>query len=117
MHSINICYNVPEAQAENVGKVPKDRAKFMKSTYVTRSDAVRPLYTYFTKAAELTDLMHPEKGTTGNVIFEINEIRNHPYDIQAQIGRASKAPHFEKFQETNLTYSTNPIMGDITFKL
>ena len=117
MHSINICYKVPEAQADSVGKTLREHANFMKSTYVTGSDAVHPLHTYFTKAAELADPMHPEKGTTGNIIFTINEIWNSPEDVQAHIGRASEAPHFERFQEANITYSTMSVMGDITFKL
>ena len=91
MHSINICYKVPEAQAESVGKTLEDHANFIESTYVLGSDAIHPMHTYFTKALELIDPMHPDKGTTGNVIFTINEIWNAPENVQARIGRAGKA--------------------------
>ena len=72
MHSINSCCKTPEAHANSIGKTLEDHANFMKSTYVTGSDAVHPLDTYFTKAAELADPAHPEKGTTRNIIFNIH---------------------------------------------
>jgi len=61
--------------------------------------------------------MHPEEGTTGNIIFTINEIWNKPDDIQAHIERASKAPHFERFLAANLEFATMSIMGETLFEL
>ena len=89
----------------------------MRSTYVKGSDGIHPKHTYFTKAAELTYPMDPEKGTTGHIIFTINEIWNAPEDIQAHTERATKAPHFECFLAANLKYSAMSIMGDVTLKL
>ena len=51
-----------------------EHAKFMKSTYVDGSEAKVLIHTYFTKASELSDRMHPEQGATGNIVFRINKI-------------------------------------------
>ena len=117
MPCINICYKVPEEKAQDVEKTLMDHANFMKSTYVEGSEAIHPSHTYFTKAAELSNPMHPEEGTTGNIIFTINEIWNKPDDIQAHIERASKAPHFERFLAANLEFATMSIMGETLFEL
>ncbi len=109
MHCINICYKVPENKADDIEKVLQDQPSFMQSTYVKVSEAIHPKHTYFTKAAELTDSMDPEKGTTGHIIFIINEIWNAPEDIQAHIERESKVSHFERFIAANLEYSTMSI--------
>jgi len=53
--------------------------------------------------------MDPKKGTTGHIIFTINEIWNAPEDIQSHIERASKVSHFERFLAANLEYSTMSI--------
>ena len=117
MPCINICYKVPEDKAQDVEKTLMDHANFMKSTYVDGSEAIHPINTYFTKAAELSNPMHPEQGTTGNIIFTINEIWKKPDDIQAHIERASKAPHFERFLAANLEFATMSIMGETLFEL
>ena len=108
---------MPEKQAKNIGKTLEDHANFVKLTYVAGSDVVHPIHTTFTKAAKPAEHIHPEKGTAGNSILTTNEICNSPEDIQANIGRASKAPYFEKFQEANTTYANMSFMGEITFKL
>ena len=117
MPCINICYKVPEERVHDVEETLMDHATFMKSSYANGTKVVKPCHTYFTKAAELSNPMHPEEGTTGNIIFTINEIWNKPEDIQAHIERASKAPHFERFLTANLEFATMSIMGEIMFEL
>ena len=117
MPCINICYKVPEERVHDVEETLMDHATFMKSTYADGTKAVKPYYTYFTKAAELSNPMHPEEGTIGNIVFTINEIWNKQEDIQAHIERASKAPHFERFLAANLEFATMSIMGEKMFEL
>ena len=70
MHAIKICYKLPKKN-RRLENVLDEHAKFMKSTYVDGSEAKVLIHTYFTKASEPSDRMHPEQGATGNIVFAI----------------------------------------------
>ena len=95
MRTINICYKVPEAHAYKVEKVLKAHAEHIRVSYISdNSRGDNPIDAYFTKAVELNNPANPADGTTGHIIFTLNEKWIEPEHIQSHIGRTMEAPHF-----------------------
>ena len=57
------------------------------------------LSAYFTNSPEFVDPTDPEKGTTGNTIFTINERFTSIESIQRHVENASKNDYFPQFYE------------------
>lgn len=118
MPTINISYKVPSANASEVEDALKAHAEHMRTSYPAdnpRGD--NPLDAYFTKAEELNNPTNPADGTTGNIIFTLNEKWSQVEHIQAHIGRTLKASHAEKFIAAMQAYATVSVMGEIFYDM
>jgi len=118
MPTINITYKVPSANASEVEDALQAHAEHMRVSYTTdnpRGD--NPLDAYFTKAEELNNPTNPADGTTGNIIFTLNEKWSEAEHIQAHIGRTLKASHAEKFIAAMQAYGTVSVMGEIFYDM
>ena len=116
--TINISYKVPSANVSEVEDALQAHAGHMRASYTAdnpRGD--NPLDAYFTKAEELNNPTNPADGTTGNIIFTLNEKWSQVEHIQSHIGRTLEASHAEKFISAMQAYGTVSVMGEIFYDM
>ena len=67
---------VPDAEAAEVDELIAAHAAWMQETHsaVEEEGKLHTLEYYVSKASELNDMMDPTKGTTGHVIYTVNEV-------------------------------------------
>ena len=67
---------VPDADVTAVDYLISSHAAWMKETHSLTGEEgkLHTLEYYVSKAAEMQDMMDPSKGTTGNVVYTVNEV-------------------------------------------
>ena len=67
---------VPETEAATVDDLLAAHAAWMQDTHsiIEEDGKLQTLEYYVSKASELNDIMDPSKGTTGQVIYTVNEV-------------------------------------------
>jgi hypothetical protein len=67
---------VPDSDEAAVDSLLSDHAKWMSETHSLAKEEgkLHTLEYYVSKAAELNDMMDPEKGSTGNVVYTVSEV-------------------------------------------
>ena len=67
---------VPESDEASVDELISSHAQWMSETHsLDKEDGkLHTLEYYVSKATEFNDMMDPEKGSTGNVIYTVNEV-------------------------------------------
>ena len=97
---INLGYVVSDEKADFVETIFTKHASWMNEFYSEANDGTKHLISaYFTKSPEFVDPTDPEKGTTGNTIFTINERFTSIESIQRHVENASKNDYFPQFYE------------------
>ena len=97
---INLGYVVSDDKADFVETIFTKHASWMSEFYSEANDGTKYLISaYFTKSPEFVDPTDPEKGTTGNTIFTINERFTSIESIQRHVETASKNDYFPQFYE------------------
>lgn len=72
--TFNFALSVP---ADSVGKVEaalSDHAKWMRETHSYDDSKIQLVHYYVSKADELVNIADPTQGTTGRVLYSINEV-------------------------------------------
>ena len=67
---------VPASEAEAVDDLIYSHAKWMSETHSLEPEngKLQTLEYFVSKATELNDMMDPSKGSTGNIIYNVNEV-------------------------------------------
>ena len=112
---INLAYVCSESEAVEVENTFRKHATWMTEFYSESNGGLDHLVSaYFTKAHELVDPTDSRKGTTGNILFTINERFKSMDSIQRHVENASQNDYFEKFGEILGNYGkVISIGGDI----
>ena len=95
--TFNLNVKVPADSVAEVEAEIKTHAKWMRSTHSYDDSKIQLVHYYVSKSDELVNFANPEEGTTGNVLFSVNEVYVHPEGIGEHIDAAgswSDAPGF-----------------------
>ena len=67
---------VPETDETAVDDLVSSHAKWMSETHSLKHEdgKLQTLEYFITKATELNDMMDPQKGSTGNIIYTVSEV-------------------------------------------
>ena len=67
---------VPKSDEASVDELISSHAQWMSETHSLNKEEgkLHTLQYYVSKATEFNDMMDPEKGSTGNVIYTVNEV-------------------------------------------
>ena len=98
---------VPESDAANVDGLIESHANWMKETHslVEEEGKLHTLEYYVTKAPEFNDMMDPSKGTTGNIIYSLNEVH---IDGEHLNKHSEMGQTWERINEFFELFSTGP---------
>lgn len=104
---------VPESDAKYVDGLIESHANWMNETHslVEEEGKLHTLEYYVTKASELNDMMDPSKGTTGNVIYSVNEVHKDGEHMGKHVEMGQKWERINEFFELFSKYNPLVIMG------
>ena len=104
---------VPESDAQYVDWLIESHANLMNETHslVEEEGKLHTLEYYVTKASELNDMMDQSKGTTGNVIYSVNEVHKDGEHMGKHVEMGQKWERINEFFELFSKYNTLVTMG------
>ena len=111
---------VPESDAGHVDGLIESHANWMKETHslVEEEGKLHTLEYYVTKAPEFNDMMDPSKGTTGNIIYSVNEVHKDGEHMNKHVEMGQQWERINEFFELFSKYDPLVVMGgSITAKL
>ena len=111
---------VPDSEAAYVDELIASHANWMKETHslVEEEGKLQTLEYYVTKASEYNDMMDPSKGTTGNVIYSLNEVHKDSEHMGKHVELGQSWERINEFFELFSKYDPLVVMGgSITAKL
>ena len=97
--TFNLNVKVPADSVAAVETEIKTHAKWMRSTHSYDDSKIQLVHYYVSKSNELVNFANPEEGTTGNVLFSVNEVYVHPEGIGEHIDAAGSWPDATGFFE------------------
>ena len=103
----------PESDAQYVDGLIESHANWMNETHslVEEEGKLHTLEYYVTKASELNDMMDPSKGTTGNVIYSVNEVHKDGEHMGKHVEMGQKLERINEFFELFSKYNPLVTMG------
>ena len=117
MLAINLSFKVPADKAGEVEGALRAHAEHMKNTYLPENaDGSNPVEAYFTKAVELNNPTNPDDGTTGCIIFTVNEKWLEAEHIQKHMAKTMAAPHWDRIAAA-MQYANVSVMGEIFYDM
>ena len=84
--------DIPADEVENIEAEIKMHAKWMRDTHSYDESKIQLVHYYVSKSDELVNFTNPDEGTTGNVLFSINEVYVHPEGIGQHLDAAGAWP-------------------------
>tara|TARA_E500000178_G_scaffold293123_1_gene297757 strand:- start:1 stop:381 length:381 start_codon:yes stop_codon:yes gene_type:complete len=104
---------VPEADAAHVDGLIESHANWMKETHSLNEEEgkLHTLEYYVTKSSEYNDMMDPSKGTTGNIIYSVNEVHKDGEHLKKHTELGQKWERINEFFELFSKYSPLVTMG------
>lgn len=111
---------VPETDETAVDDLVSSHAKWMSETHsLGHEDGKLQTLEYFiTKATELNDMMDPQKGSTGNIIYTVSEVHNDDEHFGKHVELGQNWSRIGEFFELFEKYSPLVTMGGrVTQKL
>ena len=90
---------VPADVVADVEAEIKTHAKWMRDTHSYDDSKIQLVHYYVSKSDELVNFADPSEGTTGNVLFSINEVYVHPEGIGQHLDAAGSWPDAPGFFE------------------
>ena len=97
--TFNLNVKVPGAAVAKVEAVIKTHAKWMRDNHSYDGSKIQLVHYYVSKSDELVNFADPSEGTTGNVLFSINEVYVHPEGIGQHLDAAGSWPDAPGFFE------------------
>jgi hypothetical protein len=111
---------VPESDTGHIDGLIESHANWMKETHslVEEEGKLHTLEYYVTKAPEFNDMMDPSKGTTGNIIYSVNEVHKDGEHMSKHVEMGQQWERINEFFELFSKYGPLVVMGgSITAKL
>ena len=97
--TFNLNMKVPADLVAKVEAEIKKHAKWMRNTHSYDGSKIQLIHYYVSKSDELVNFANPDEGTTGNVLFSVNEVYVHPEGIGEHIDAAGSWPDAPGFFE------------------
>ena len=97
--TFNLNIKVPADTVADVEAEIKTHAKWMRDTHSYDDSKIQLVHYYVSKSDELVNFADPSQGTTGNVLFSINEVYVHPEGIGQHLDAAGSMPNALGFFE------------------
>jgi hypothetical protein len=102
--TFNFALKTAKNNAEKVESLIKDHAEFMKKTHSFDESKIQLIHYYVSKSEELNNIANPDEGTTGNMLYTINEVYTHADGIGQHMEAAMKWEGIQGFMELLGTY-------------
>ena len=110
--TFNFALSVSADKAEEVEEMIATHAAWMRETHSLEADGRIHLVDYHVaKAEELKNLLDPSEGTTGNVLYSINEVYVESDGIDRHMAQGMQWEHFMAFAGTIMEYGKVLIAG------
>ena len=110
--TFNFALSVPADKTEAVEEVIATHAAWMRETHSLEADGRIHLVDYHVaKAEEMNNLLDPSEGTTGNILYSINEVYVEKDGIDQHMGKAMQWEHIQDFVGTLTEYGKVLIGG------
>ena len=110
--TFNFALSVSADKAEEVEEMIATHAAWMRETHSLEADGRIHLVDYHVaKAEELKNLLYPSEGTTGNVLYSINEVYVESDGIDRHMAQGMQWEHFMAFAGTIMEYGKVLIGG------
>ena len=110
--TFNFALSVPTDKTEAVEEVIATHAAWMRETHSLEADGRIHLVDYHVaKAEEMNNLLDPSEGTTGNILYSINEVYVEKDGIDQHMGKAMQWEHIQDFVGTLTEYGKVLIGG------
>ena len=97
--TFNFALKASVADAPKVEEAIKVHAQWMREHHSYDDSKIKLLHFYVSKAEELNNPIDPSQGTTGNVLYSINEVYAHPEGIGQHMEKAKVWDYFGSFLE------------------
>ena len=119
--TFNFSFIVPENKTDDMEKAVASHGEWMRQTHsiYTRADHnygfLGTLVDYYwAKSPELNNPLDPESGTTGNILYSLNEVYTRPEGTDAHMEAAPSWESFEAFLALTGEFQSQMIMsGDV----
>jgi len=102
--TFNFGLKVSVDKAGEVEAAIRTHAAWMRDTHSYDDSRIQLVHYYVAKSDELVNPVNPDEGTTGNVLFSINEVYVQPEGIGQHLEQAQAWPDFPSFFGAISTY-------------
>ena len=116
--TFNFSFIVPEDRADEMEKAFASHGEWMRQTHslYTRADPnfgfLGTLVDYYiSKSSEMNNPLDPDEGTTGNIIYTLNEVYTRVEGIDAHMEAAPTWESFESFVGLIGEFEARMVMG------
>jgi len=113
--TFNCSLRVPAADVDKVDAILIRHQAWMRATHSLSGDAglVQLVDYHVVKSNELKDIVDPSQGTTGSVIYFVNETYVYPDGPSQHLEQAMKWDGVGEFIEMVKTYSVSSCWGEV----
>ena len=98
--TFNFALSVPADSVDEVEASLSDHAKWMRETHSYDDSKIQLVHYYVSKAHELVNIADPTQGTTGRVLYSINEVYVMPEGIDQHLAAGQSWNNFQSFIAT-----------------
>ena len=102
--TFNFALKTTKDNFEKVESLIKEHANFMKENHSFDESKIQLVHYYVSKSEELNNIGNPDEGTTGNMLYSINEVYVHSDGIGQHMEAAMKWDGIQSFMELLGTY-------------
>ena len=102
--TFNFALKTTKDNVEKVESLIKEHANFMKENHSFDESKIQLVHYYVSKSEELNNIGNPDEGTTGNMLYSINEVYVHSDGISQHMEAAMKWDGIQSFMELLGTY-------------
>jgi len=105
--TFNFGIKVPDAKAEEVETAIRDHAQWMRETHSLDESKIQLVHYYASKSPDFKNPMNPEEGTTGHVVFSINEVMSHRRGLESTWPPLKNGQDFQVFSACSQRMETS----------
>ena len=110
--TFNFALSVPAEKEDEVEEMIATHAAWMRETHSLEADGRIHLVDYHVaKSEEMKNLLDPSEGTTGNILYSINEVYVESDGIDRHMAQGMQWEHFMAFAGTIMEYGKVLIAG------
>ena len=116
--TFNFALKVPTSKVAEVEAVLAEHAAFMKEHHSFDDSKIHLHHYYVSKSDDLNDVMDPSKGTTGHVVYSVNEVYMVPQGIGQHLEKAGAWEGMARFFPALMEHGEVLVMsGDVIHTL